>query len=70
MPYSADFYAKGSAKDIPDSSKEKILAEIYDNNEDFFVIKEDQQKYFPKQAQEATSAVGSHKEYFLRREIK
>jgi 4-amino-4-deoxy-L-arabinose transferase-like glycosyltransferase len=69
MPYSADFYTQGKAKDIPDESLEKALRELYDDNEDFFAIRKDNIDRFPKEFLRSTTEIGLFGGYILRREL-
>jgi len=68
LPYSASFYSRGRAQDIPDESSGPIVASVRDEKLDFFAIRKDNLPQFPQEAVDRTREVGRFGNYFLRRE--
>lgn len=68
IPHSADFYSKGRAREILYSSKDEILKELGDDNEDFFVSEKTYNPGIFKEFFDLTQMVGENEEYAIYKE--
>jgi len=69
MPHSADFYSNGQAKDITDEYGAKIMQEINDQDEDFFVVESQYIYRLPYDILSYVEMVGKHRDYILFQEL-
>ena len=70
MPFSAQFYGQQRVLDIPEGSKNRILAELHDDNEDFFAIRKDDIDHFMADGSGLTYEAARFGSYILRREFR
>ena len=68
-PPSGDFYLQGNAKYLPHDSENTVMDEIYDMDQDYYVIKANDLDEFPQEGFSLTRQVGRFGKYRLFREF-
>jgi len=68
LPFSARFYAQGEVNQLIYETPSKILDELYDDNLDYYAIRDDNIVKFPDEAFKATVLLGRFGNYQLRKE--
>jgi hypothetical protein len=66
MPYSAHFYSRGRAEDLPKTCPVKIRAALRDNGLDYFAIRYTRLDSLPAEVLLRTREVGRFGNYILR----